>query len=370
MIDYPVGIRSRIIKNINGLSMHILEAGFEESINKPCVILLHGFPELAYSWRKILKPLADAGYYVIAPDQRGYGYTEGWRNNYEGDISEYEISNLITDIISLVYSLDKKSIDCLVGHDFGSIVAAHAAVIRPDIFKSVVLMSAPFNGMPSVETVNAIEKVDIHKDLQNLDRPRKHYQWYYSSKIANHDMCNSDQGMKNFLRAYYHVKSGDWKFNKPFKLKAWEATELEKMPGYYIMDYSLGMAEQVNIDMPSDEEITNCDWLTDRELEYYVNVFNNTQFQGGLNWYRCMIDNKVQANLRLYSNIQIYIPSMFIAGNMDWGIYQKPDALENMQKKACTNMKSCELIEGAGHWVQQEKPLEVTKLLLNFLSEL
>ena len=89
MIDYPVGIRSRIIKNINGLSMHILEAGFEESINKPCVILLHGFPELAYSWRKILKPLADAGYHVIAPDQRGYGYTEGWKNNYEGDMDVF-----------------------------------------------------------------------------------------------------------------------------------------------------------------------------------------------------------------------------------------------------------------------------------------
>ena len=370
MVEYPVGIRSRIIKNINGLSMHILEAGFEESINKPCVILLHGFPELAYSWRKILKPLSDAGYYVIAPDQRGYGYTEGWKNNYEGDISEYEISNLITDIISLVYSLERKSIDCLVGHDFGSIVAAHAAVIRPDIFKSVVLMSAPFNGMPSIEPINTIEKVDIHKDLQNLDRPRKHYQWYYSSKEANNDMCNSDQGMKDFLRAYYHVKSGNWKDNNPFKLNAWNASELEKMPGYYIMDFHLGMAEQVNIDMPSSEEIDKCKWLTDKELQYYVDVFNNTQFQGGLNWYRCMIDNLIQSKLRIYSNLKIDIPSMFIAGRKDWGIYQKPDALENMQLKICTNMQACELIEGAGHWVQQERPEEVAKLLLKFLSKL
>ena len=140
MVDYPVGIRSRVIKNINGLSMHILESGYEDNINKPCIVLLHGFPELAYSWRKILKPLSDAGYYVIAPDQRGYGYTKGWNNNFEGDISEYEISNLITDIISLVYSLEKQSIDCLVGHDFGSIVAAHAAVIRPDIFKLLLMV--------------------------------------------------------------------------------------------------------------------------------------------------------------------------------------------------------------------------------------
>tara|TARA_B110000008_G_scaffold194866_1_gene193428 strand:- start:862 stop:1272 length:411 start_codon:yes stop_codon:yes gene_type:complete len=136
------------------------------------------------------------------------------------------------------------------------------------------------------------------------------------------------------------------------------------------MDFHLGMAEQVNIDMPSSEEIDKCKWLTDIELQYYVDVFNNTQFQGGLNWYRCMIDNLIQSKLRIYSNLKIDIPSMFIAGRKDWGIYQKPDALENMQLKICTNMQSCELIDGAGHWVQQEKPEEVAKLLLSFLSKL
>ena len=173
--------------------------------------------------------------------------------------------------------------------------------------------------MPSIESSNIEAQSDIHRDLKNLDRPRKHYQWYYSSKIANDDMCKSDQGMKNFLRAYYHVKSGDWIANKPFKLNAWNASELEKMPGYYIMDYSLGMAEQVNLEMPTDEEIDNCKWLTNKELMYYVEVFNNTQFQGGLNWYRCMIDNKVQSNLRIYSDSKINIPSMFIAGKKGLG---------------------------------------------------
>ena len=83
-----------------------------------------------------------------------------------------------------------------------------------------------------------------------------------------------------------------------------------------------------------------------------------------------MIDNLIQSKLRIYSNLKIDIPSMFIAGRKDWGIYQKPDALENMQLKICTNMQSCELIDGAGHWVQQEKPEEVAKLLLSFLSKL
>ena len=366
---YPEGIRSRKINNINGILMHVLEAGYDNNIHKPCLVLLHGFPELAYSWRKVLLPLAKAGYYVIAPDQRGYGYTEGWNNNYDGDISEYEITNLVKDVISLVFNLERKSIECLIGHDFGSIVAAHASLIRPDIFKKVVLMSAPFEGPPNIEINAKAMPNNIHKDLENLKNPRKHYQWYYSTKDANKDMTESKQGLKNFLRAYYHVKSGDWKNNNPFKLRAWSAEELEKLPGYYIMDFHLNMAEQVHLEMPSEKEINHCTWLNDKELNYYITVYKNTGFQGGLNWYRCMIDSHVREKLEIYSDLKITVPSLFIAGKKDWGIYQKPNALENMQNISCTNMHDCLLIEGAGHWVQQEKPEEVIKSLLRFLSK-
>ena len=362
------GIRARNIKNINGLDMHILEAGYE-SPDKPLILLLHGFPELAFSWRKIIRPLADNGFYVVAPDLRGYGKTIGGKNNYKGDISEYEMSNLVIDVMSLVFSLGKKSVHCLIGHDFGSILAAHSVLIRPDIFKSVILMSAPFEGTNKIEIGKKVDKVDIHKDLASLSRPRKHYQWYYSEIYANDDMMNCSQGLKNFLRAYYHVKSGDWKNNKPYKLSSWSASELEKLPEYYIMDYELTMAEQVNINMPSDQEIKSCLWLTNDELEYYVDSFNKTSFQGGLNYYRCMTSD-LNKKLRLYSDLKILVPSIFIAGKLDWGIYQKPDAFENMQKSATTNMLGCFFVDNAGHWVQQEQPDEVIKLVLNFNSNL
>ncbi len=368
---YATGVRSRKINNINGLTMHVLEAGYENSENKPCIVLLHGFPELAYSWRKLLIPLANAGYYVIAPDQRGYGYTEGWKDNYEGDISEFEMTNLVKDIVSLIFSLGKKSIDCLVGHDFGSIVAAHATLIRPDIFKSVVLMSAPFDGVPTINyESHEDESIDIHKEMASLSKPRKHYQWYYSTDQANNDMMTSKQGLKNFLRAYYHVKSADWKNNVPFKLNGWKASELEKLPGYYVMDYGLNMAEQVNMEMPSEEEIKNNIWLENEELEYYFSVYSKTGFQGGLNWYRCMIDSNFRLRLEIYSGLKITVPSLFIAGNKDWGIYQKPNALENMQNIHCPKMQKILLIENAGHWVQQEKPEEVIEALLSFISTL
>ena len=146
-IPLPAGIRSRFVEGINGLRMHVLEAGFE-SRGRPCLLLLHGFPELAYSWRKVMPALADAGYHVIAPDQRGYGRTTGWDANYDGDLHSFRLLNLVRDALGLVSAFGYRSVDAVVGHDFGSPVAAWCALVRPDVFRSVALMSAPFAGPP------------------------------------------------------------------------------------------------------------------------------------------------------------------------------------------------------------------------------
>src|SRR5256886_4173873 len=150
------GIRSRMVNNNNGLMVHVLEAGYE-STGRPCLLLLHGFPELAYSWRKVMLPLAAAGYYVVAPDQRGYGRTTGWDDAYDGDLDSYRLPNLVRDALGLVSALGYRSVAAVVGHDFGSPVAAYCAVIRPDVFRSVVLMSAPFGGPPPPPFNNAKE---------------------------------------------------------------------------------------------------------------------------------------------------------------------------------------------------------------------
>src|SRR3569832_1492780 len=111
----PLGIRSRFVAGINGLTMHVLEAGFETR-GRPCVLLLHGFPELAYSWRKVMPQLAAAGYHVIAPDQRGYGRTTGWPGDYDGDLSQFRLLNLVRDALGLVSAVGYRSVG-LVGHD-------------------------------------------------------------------------------------------------------------------------------------------------------------------------------------------------------------------------------------------------------------
>lgn len=369
----PEGIRSRFVDNVNGLRMHVLEAGHGGS-RRPCVLLLHGFPELAYTWRKVMLPLAAAGFHVIAPDQRGYGRTTGWDGSYDGDLRSFRILNVVTDALALVSALGYQSVAAVIGHDFGSPVAALCSLIRPDVYRSVALMSSPFGGPPALPFATA-DRPDtpaapapsIHDALAALDPPRKHYQWYYSTREADTDMSRAPQGIHNFLRAYFHHKSADWPGNQPFPLKAWEASELARMPTYYIMNRDEGMAQTVAPFMPTPRQVEGNKWLTEDELRIYSGEFARTGFQGGLQWYRCETSGLNTPDLKVFSGRTIDVPSCFIAGRADWGVHQRPGALEAMQRSACTQMKSCDLLDGAGHWVQQEQPEEVTRLLLRFL---
>jgi pimeloyl-ACP methyl ester carboxylesterase len=372
----PDGICARFVNDINGLTMHVLEAGFERK-GRPCVLLLHGFPELAYSWRKVMLPLAQAGFHVVAPDQRGYGRTTGWDGDYDGDVGSFRMLNLVKDALGLVSALGYRSVKGVIGHDFGSPVAALCSLIRPDVFRSVVLMSAPFAGPPALpfntdHDGNAAKTpaANIHEELAALPRPRKHYQWYYSTREANENMWKCPQGVHNFLRAYYHHKSADWRNNNPFPLKSWSAGELEKMPTYYIMDLDKGMAETVAPEMPSGSEIAANKWLPDEELSVYSLEYRRNGFQGGLQWYRCTTDNKYMSELQVFSGRTIDVPSMFIAGKHDWGIYQRPGGdMLKMQEDVLTRMLGCHLVDGAGHWVQQEQPEAVRELLIEFLRQ-
>jgi pimeloyl-ACP methyl ester carboxylesterase len=372
-IPLPSGIRSRFVEGINGLTMHVLEAGFETK-GRPCILLLHGFPELAFSWRKVMPVLAQAGYHVIAPDQRGYGRTTGWDPSYDGNLHSFRLLNLVRDALGLVSAFGYTSVAAVVGHDSGSSIAAWCALVRPDIFRSVALMSAPFAGAPPLpfDAADApyVPKPEdtVHRELASLPRPRKHYQWYYSTRPANADMHRADQGVHDFLRAYYHHKSADWKANQPYPLKGWTAGELAKLPTYYVMDFSKNMAETVAEEMPSPQAIAANQWLPDRELAFYSGEYARIGFQGGLQWYRCNTSGAFTAELQTWSGRAIDVPSCFIAGKQDWGIYQRPGAYEAMQSTACSNMIGCHLIDGAGHWVQQEQPVEVNRLLLAFLQ--
>lgn len=378
-LPLPEGITSRYLNTAPlGLNYHILEAG---SSSAPLILLLHGFPEIAFSYRKILPLLAAAGFHAIAFDQRGYGRTTGWdtRSYDEVDLSSFAISNAVRDVVIVVQALGYTTVRCVVGHDFGAVPAAAAAMIRPDIFESVVLMSHPFKGPPKLEFPNldasspreSDAKSDIHADLAAMGL--KHYKWYYSSPPAGEEMHQPTASLHEFLRGYFHLKSADWDKNKPYALEAWSASELAKMPYYYIMPLNASMRDAVAKDMQAEDPNTVAErsarWLPDADLAVYVSEYTRTGYQGGLNWYRAQTNPKFLQGLHLYSGKKLEPPCKYICGAKDWGTYQEPGVVERMSK-VCVRFRGVKTIENAGHWVTQEAPQQVVDGILELVSEL
>lgn len=329
-------------------------------------------------------PLANQGYHVVAPDTRGYGRTVN-RNNpgwitYDDDLWQFRLTNLVHDVVALALALGHKSVAAVVGHDFGSAIAGCCALVRPDFFKSVVLMSAPFPAPPTLpfDIRSQTSPQDpspfsqfalLDGFLASVDPPRKHYTAYFSTRAANEDIHRPPQGLRNFLRAYFHMKSADWEGNDPRPLR--NATEMPIMPNYYIMPLHETMAQVVEREAPSPEEIALNQWLTDSELSVFVQEFERTGFQGGLNRYRVMRDPRFVEELSLFAGKKIEIPAMFISGKKDWGVYQSPGAAQKMQISICTKMEEEDfvLVDGAGHWVQQEQAEKVVEHLSRFLKK-
>jgi pimeloyl-ACP methyl ester carboxylesterase len=370
----PGGIRSRYVDNNDGLRMHLLESGFETP-RRRCLVLLHGFPELAYTWRHQMLPLAAHGFHVIAPDLRGYGRSAPAPVSFDDDLSAYAMLNRVSDVLGLTRALGYGKVAGVVGHDWGAPTAAWCALARPDVFQSLVLMSTPFDGPSSLplDTANGAkpsqEAFDLEKELAALPRPRKHHWWYYSTRAANADLWHPPQGLHDLLRAYFYFKSADWSGNQPFALQARTATELAKLPTYYVMDLDQSVAQTVAAEMPSASEIAACRWMTESDLEVYDSEYARTGFQGGLNAYRVLTSDTDFDELRSFSGRTVDVPACFIGGAHDWGVRQSPGAFEGMQHGALRRLLGVHLVAGAGHSIPEEQPERVNRLLTEFLSD-
>lgn len=223
-------------------------------------------------------------------------------------------------------------------------------------------MTHPFKGttpipLPTTTSASPL-KEDIHTTLANLNPPRKHYKWYYATSPAASDLVNPPQGLSSLFRGYFHLKSADWPGNDPKPLKSWTATVLEQLPLYYIMPLNASMGDSVTQDSassPPDPTIFNR-WLPEDELAVFVQEFGRTGFQGGLNWYRVHTNDGLMEELRLYSGKTIDVPIMFISGKKDWGAFQDPGALDQMEK-ICTQWKGAHFLDGAGHVSLSPSPM-------------
>jgi pimeloyl-ACP methyl ester carboxylesterase len=357
-----------------GLNFHILKAG---SPKNPLILFCHGFPELAYSWRKIMPSIASKGYYCIAMDQRGYGRTTGWDQKpfHEVDLNEYTITNLVRDLVCLVYGLGFNSVHTIIGHDFGGVSSAATALMRPDIFKSTIQMSHPYHAPPVPPSKDQKPKLDIQAELAKLDPPRKHYKWYNSTPPAASHWDNPQQGLETYLRGYFHLKSATWSQNNPHPLAEWSAAALEEMPEYYIMRQSDSFPETVTRNMQGQDLHATEPWLSPESLGVYVSEWRRTGFQGALNWYRAQTASTPQSkkDLFLFSGKRIEVPVAFVSGKQDWGNYQQPGALESYEDEGSVRSgcyRGATLIDKAGHWVQQEQPEEVVEAIGKFLETL
>lgn len=384
------------------LTYHVLESGSESSTSStrpPLLLLLHGFPEIAYSWRKIMPDLAKAGFTVVAYDQRGYGRTTGWQtgSSFSGtQSSALSYTGLVRDAVILVNALGYQEVECVIGHDFGAVGASMCALMRPDIFKSVIMMSHPFKGSPSLPTIiprghhnndtSETSEPTIHMSLADLEPPRIHYKKYYAGLEAAREMDLEPLELQRFLRNYFYLKSANWPGNEPHQLSAWKADTIAEMPWYYVMLKDISMPENcqllvTGVDVRGGKDVkskgprmwfekssdptTSEKWLPNEELDVYVNEWHRTGFQGALNWYG--VGGGPLTDLELFAGRKIDVPSLFISGDKDWGMYQEPGVVENMAE-VCTDFKGVKIVDGAGHWVQQERPQEVIELVLEFLK--
>lgn len=308
----------------NGIRMHIAEQG-----EGPLVLLCHGWPESWYSWRHQLRALAEAGYRAVAPDQRGYGQTDR-----PDEIEKYTLLHLVGDIVGLLDALGEETA-VIAGHDWGAPVAWNAALMRPDRFRAVIGMSVPYTGRAPVRPTEG---------LARLARGNFMYILYFQTPgLAEAEL---ERDVRATLRRVLYSASRD-----PPPEERWRPV-LPQSAGF--LDATTDPAH-----LPG--------WLTEADLDFYTAEFERTGFRGGLNWYR-NIDRSWEL-MGAYSGAGVMQPALFIAGDRDAVIATNRTALERLPQ-AAPGLRKTVLLEGCGHWTQQERPAEVNAAMIEFLRGL
>ena len=319
-----MAVRHRTIET-NGIAMHIAEEGDDGA---PLVVLCHGFPELWFSWRHQLPALASAGYHAVAPDQRGYG-----RTDRPDAVDDYDILHLTDDLAGLLDALGRERA-VFVGHDWGSIVVWNMAQRFPEKVEAVAGMSVPFTPRGSRGLVTMLREVMGDRFFYIL--------YFQEPGVADADMGkDARELMRRFLSAFGSRSTGS------LGAFTWLPAE-----GTTVWDW-LPVAET----LPS--------WLTEDELDVFAAEFERTGFTGGINWYRNLERNWSLSEA--YGARKVDMPAAFIAGVDDVVITMTPPSL---MEGWVTDLRVTELVGGAGHWVQQEKPQKTNDALLRFLRTL
>lgn len=306
----------------NGVRLHYVEQG-----TGPLILLCHGWPESWYSWRHQINALANDGYRVVAPDQRGYGTSDA-----PHAVDAYGILDLVGDLVGLVHALGEETA-IIIGHDWGSMVAAPAALLRPDIFRAVGLLSVPYIPRRAVRPAMRFETMS----------QKKHFYQAYFQPVGHIEKELEEDYRKTILGVLY-TASGDWSGH-----------------GFAVFDKTTRLVDNLAIPpkLPA--------WLTEDDIAHYVEQFRASGFRGPINWYRNMDRN--WALTAFLDGAKLSQPAIFIAGEKDGVLKIAAEEFEALERNV-PNLTKKVVIPGAGHWIQQERPSEVSDLLISFVRGL
>ena len=308
----------------NGINMHIAEAG-----EGPLVLLIHGFPELWYSWRHQLPALAAAGYHAVAPDVRGYGDSDT-----PHEVEAYRLRENMADFVGILDALGEEQA-VIVGHDWGAMMSWNAAVLRPDRFRAIAALSIPYLARPPVPPMQLFNAMFANNFFYIL--------YFQEEGVAEAEL---EADIRDSLLKFLYFASGDFRdgeaaismMNRPKDSKMFEGVE-------------------------SPDQLPS--WLTDEDLDTFTAAFKKTGFRGGLNRYRNM-DRDWQEVPEL-GGAKVEQPALFIAGDKDGAANGIP---KDPMKEFVTDLRKLVTLPGCGHWTQQERPNEVNAELIEFLNGL
>lgn len=311
----------------DGVRIHYVEQGPSDG---PPVLLVHGFPEFSYSWRRQLPALADAGYHAVAIDVRGYG-----RSGKPPLVEDYRLVRHVADNVAVANHFDASEI-VIVGHDWGAPIAWTSVLLRPELFNAIALLSVPYTP-PSEPRPTAA--------LAALAGPENEFYMNYFQAPGRVE-AEAEEDLRRWLEGFYYGASGDAPPHAGSQIA--------------IIPRGERLADRL---VPLDRELS---WLPTDEIDVYVAEFERTGLTGGLNRYRNL--DRDWEDLAAFRHHPLDVPALFIGGERDgptiWGASATARFPQTLPQ-----LHGSHILEGCGHWVQQERTEEVNRLLLEFLAE-
>ena len=314
--------------SVNNVNYRVAVAGAG-----PLILMIHGFPESWYSWRHQIPALTAAGFKVAVPDVLGYGGSDK-----PHEIERYSMQNLTSDMAEIARNLSPDGQAIVIGHDWGAPIAWNSARLHPDVFRAVAGLSVPYSPPGEFNFLDVVDKFFTQRGLF-------FYQVYFQDEgVAEAEL---ERDPKDSVRRFYYAVSGDapdgtWPSDKPV---------------------GAGVLER----LPDPDPFPG--WMSDDDIEYYANEFRHSGFRGPLNRYRN--HRRDHDYLKSQGDPAIYQQALFIGGQRDLVLKMLPgvDVVERM-KTYVPNLKKGVILDGCGHWTQQERPNEVNELLIDWLAEL